>query len=118
MTFSYARSPVIPNRTRASDRDRVIYGREPSSGSENGKRRRGSLSSISVMREEYLAKEQASWDAFLQSVEAVPEEGRTDPTVVPGWSVQDLVWHCAGWAGFAGDHLEQMRDGTFVDPFE
>ncbi|MDP9329498.1 MAG: maleylpyruvate isomerase N-terminal domain-containing protein [Actinomycetota bacterium] len=70
------------------------------------------------MRDEYLGNEQASWDAFLQVVVSVPADKRTDPSVVPGWSVKDLVWHCAGWTTFAGDHLEQIRDGTFVDPFE
>jgi hypothetical protein len=76
-----------------------------------------SLGTISPMREEYLDKERASWDAFLRVVESVPAEKRSDPGVVPGWSVKDLVRHCGGWATFAGDHLEQIRDGTFVDPF-
>jgi hypothetical protein len=76
------------------------------------------LGSISIVRDEYLEKEQASWEAFMGVVETVPAEKRTDPGVVPGWSVKDLVWHCAGWATFAGDQLEQIRDGTFVDPFE
>jgi hypothetical protein len=77
----------------------------------------GALGTISIVRDEYLGKEQASWDTFLGVVGSVPTEKRSDPGVVPGWSVKDLVWHCAGWATFAGDHLEQIRDGTFVDPF-
>jgi hypothetical protein len=70
------------------------------------------------MRQEYLEKEQASWVGFLQAVETVPAERRRDPGVVPGWSVHDLVWHCAGWANFAAENLEQMKAGTFVDPWE
>jgi hypothetical protein len=68
-------------------------------------------------RGELAVKERAGWDAFLAVVGDVPDERRSDPGVVPGWSVKDLVWHCAGWARFAGDHLEAIGGGTFTDPF-
>ena len=70
------------------------------------------------LREELAERERTSWDAFVAEVDAVPQERLTTEGVVPGWSVKDIVWHCAGWARFAGDHLQSMRDGTFRDPFE
>ena len=72
---------------------------------------------MSASREELAQREIDAWNAFLSVVAAVPEDRRVTEGVVPGWSVKDLVWHCAEWARFAGDHLEQMKDGTFVDPF-
>jgi Mycothiol maleylpyruvate isomerase N-terminal domain len=68
--------------------------------------------------EELAEKERAAWVGFLSVVESVPADRRASEGVVPGWSVKDLVWHCAEWARFAGEHLEQMKRGTFVDPFE
>ena len=70
------------------------------------------------VHEEHLQKEAAAWDAFLEVVRRVPPGRREEQSVVPGWSVKDLVWHNAGWATFAGDHLKQMELGEFVDPFE
>jgi hypothetical protein len=72
---------------------------------------------VSERGEELARKESEAWDAFLGVVSTVPADRRESEGVVPGWSVKDLVWHCAEWARFAGDHLEQMKDGTFVDPF-
>jgi Ribonuclease G/E len=35
---------------------------------------------------------------------------------VPGWSTQDLVWHCGYWAGYVGDALERIARGeTLLD---
>ena len=48
----------------------------------------------------------------------MPRERLETEGVVPGWSVKDIVWHCAGWARFAADHLESIGAGTFRDPFE
>jgi hypothetical protein len=73
---------------------------------------------MSDRRDELAEKERTTWDAFLSVVETVPAELRASEGVVPGWSVKDLVWHCGEWARFAGEHLEQMQTGTFVDPFE
>jgi hypothetical protein len=69
-----------------------------------------------VDRREALEREAAGWGAFLAEVDAVPPDRREVEGVVPGWSVKDLVVHCAGWARFAADHLE-ATDGTFTDPF-
>jgi hypothetical protein len=69
-------------------------------------------------RDELAQRELDAWGAFLGVVATVPEDRRMSEGVVPGWSVKDLVWHCAEWARFAGGHLEQMKGGTFVDPFE
>jgi hypothetical protein len=72
---------------------------------------------MSADRRELARKESDAWEAFLGVVATVPSDRRVSEGVVPGWSVRDLVWHCAEWAGFAADHLEQIKDGTFVDPF-
>ena len=39
-------------------------------------------------------------------VERVPAGDRTREGVVGDWSVQDMVWHCARWADYCGEHLE------------
>jgi hypothetical protein len=72
---------------------------------------------VSPSREELAQKESDAWDAFLGVVATVPDDRRVSEGVVPGWSVKDLVWHCAEWTRFAGEHFEQMKEGTFVDPF-
>ena len=46
-------------------------------------------------------------------VERVPAGDRTKEGVVGDWSVQDMVWHCASWADFCGEHLEIMRGGDW-----
>ena len=42
-----------------------------------------------MIGDEMLAQEQASWDAFVQAVEALPEDRRDVEGVVPGWSAKD-----------------------------
>ena len=59
-------------------------------------------------RDEMLAREQASWDAFVQAVGALPEERRDVEGVVPGWSAKDLAWHNGYWAGYVADVLESI----------
>jgi hypothetical protein len=66
-------------------------------------------------REAMLQREAEAWAALEIAVAAVPAERRTEEGVVPGWSVQDLVWHCAAWADFAGGNLEAMAAGTYAD---
>lgn len=68
--------------------------------------------------EELATKENTAWRYFLDAVGSVPADRLADEGVVPGWSVKDLVWHCAEWARFAGEHLGHMQGGTFKDPFE
>src|SRR6266511_2228767 len=51
-------------------------------------------------REELLEREHASWSALEAAVGRVPSDRRAVDGVVPGWSVKDLLWHCAYWAGF------------------
>ncbi|HEY7399598.1 MAG TPA: DinB family protein [Actinomycetota bacterium] len=73
---------------------------------------------MTMDRDELLAREERAWDAFWAEVAGVPEERRSAGDVVPGWSVHDLVWHCAAWADFAGEHFESLEPGPFVDPFD
>jgi len=70
------------------------------------------------IREEYVRREQASWAALLAQFGRLDAEQQVREGVVPGWSARDLVWHCARWAEENAGRLEQMRAGTFVDPFE
>ena len=70
------------------------------------------------IREEYARREQASWTALLAQFGRLDAEQQVREGVVPGWSARDLIWHCARWAEETAGHLEQMRAGTFVDPFE
>ncbi len=70
---------------------------------------------MSMDREQLLKKEADAWKAFLDAADRVPDEMRTVPEVVPGWSVVDLAFHNGKWAELAGTHLEAMAAGTFVD---
>jgi hypothetical protein len=63
-------------------------------------------------RDELLEREHASWSAFEAAVGRVPADRRADDGVEPGWSVKDLVWHCAYWAGFCADTIEARRRAT------
>lgn len=65
-----------------------------------------------------LAREEEAWGRIWAAVERVPAGDRTREGVVGDWSVQDMVWHCARWADFCGEHLEIMRRGNWSDPFE
>jgi hypothetical protein len=71
-------------------------------------------------REEFLDREASAWAAFEVELARVPAEDRDRPGVVEGWSVKDMVWHCAYWASFATQHLEASResDAPFEDPFD
>ena len=62
-------------------------------------------------RSELLEREASSWEAFLAAVARVPEARRTEPGVVPGWSVADLVWHCGYWADDAALRIPSIAAG-------
>jgi Mycothiol maleylpyruvate isomerase N-terminal domain len=64
-----------------------------------------------VDRDQMLAREQTSWDAFVQAVDALPEDRRDVQGVVPGWSAKDLAWHNGYWAGYVADVLEAIAAG-------
>jgi hypothetical protein len=50
------------------------------------------------------------------AVGRVPADRRAVDGVVPGWSVKDLLWHCAYWAGFCVDTIEARAAGDLSDP--
>jgi hypothetical protein len=62
-------------------------------------------------REELLERENESWLAFVDAINAVPADRRGIEGVVPGWSTHDLVWHCAYWSDAAGSALERILGG-------
>jgi hypothetical protein len=62
-------------------------------------------------KDELLQREDAAWSTFREAFSSVPEERRDVRTVVPGWSVKDLVWHCAYWANYVGAVLEHVAQG-------
>ena len=70
------------------------------------------------IREEYARREKAAWASLLARVGRLSPEQQLLEGVVPGWSTRDLLWHCARWAEETAGHLELMRSGNFVDPFE
>ncbi len=59
-------------------------------------------------RDELLKREEAAWTEFVAEVGRVPEHRRGDLGVVPGWSVNDLVFHNGKWAGVAAEKLEAI----------
>jgi hypothetical protein len=69
-------------------------------------------------REEFLEREASAWAAFEAEVARVPAQDRDRPGVVGGWSVKDIVWHCAYWASFATDVMRRDGDQPFEDPFD
>jgi hypothetical protein len=66
-------------------------------------------------KEELLELEEKAWKAFVGEARRVPEHRRADPGVVPGWSVNDLVFHVGKWAGVAAEKLELLRKGEPTD---
>jgi Mycothiol maleylpyruvate isomerase N-terminal domain len=63
-------------------------------------------------RQQLLDREASSWEALMGAVARVPEPRRTEPGVVPGWSVADLVWHCGYWVGDAARRIELIAAGS------
>ena len=63
-------------------------------------------------RQQLLDREASSWGALMGAVARVPEPRRTDPGVVPGWSVADLVWHCGYWVDDAARRIELIAAGS------
>ena len=66
-------------------------------------------------KEELLQHEDEAWSAFVDAFAAVPEDRRSDPGVVPGWSVHDMVWHCGYWVGYVVDILGKIARGESTD---
>jgi hypothetical protein len=62
-------------------------------------------------RGEMLEREDEAWRGFEEAIAAVPGDRRTDEGVVPGWSTQDLLWHCAFWANYTAEVLDRIRAG-------
>jgi len=60
--------------------------------------------------EELLRAEETAWVDFVAEVGRVPEHLRGSEGVVPGWSVNDLVFHNGKWAGVAAEKLALIRD--------
>jgi Mycothiol maleylpyruvate isomerase N-terminal domain len=67
--------------------------------------------------DQLLDREETAWARLWAEVGRVPAGELARPGVVGDWSVQDLVWHCARWAAFCGEHLDLRRAGSFTDPF-
>ena len=63
-------------------------------------------------RQQLLDREASSWEALMGAVARVPEARRTEPGVVPGWSVADLVWHCGYWVDDAARRIELIAAGS------
>ncbi len=66
---------------------------------------------------EILDREDQAWAALATQVARLSPAQRRTEGVVPGWSADDLVWHCAKWAEFTVERMGVMSDGAFADPF-
>jgi hypothetical protein len=62
-------------------------------------------------RDELLRDEEQAWRTFVAEVGRVPEHVRGLEGVVPGWSVNDLVYHVGKWAMVGGEKLDLLRSG-------
>jgi hypothetical protein len=67
---------------------------------------------------ELAEQEGTRWAEFEAALRAIPRERWDEPGAVPGWTLRAVVRHVAGWLEDLVMHLEEMRDGTFVDPNE
>lgn len=67
--------------------------------------------------DEILEREDRAWVALAAQVARLSPAQRRTEGVVPGWSSDDLVWHCAKWAEFTVERLTALGDGPFADPF-
>jgi hypothetical protein len=67
--------------------------------------------------DEILLREDQAWSALDAAVARLSPAQRRTEGVVPGWSADDLVWHCAKWAEFTVERLAAMAEGAFTDPF-
>ena len=67
--------------------------------------------------DEVLDREDQAWAALAAQVARLSPVQRRAEGAVPGWSADDLVWHCAKWAEFTVERIAAMGDGTFKDPF-
>ena len=70
-----------------------------------------------MTREEQAQAERDAWQRFMEVVERVPADRRDERTVVPDWSVKDLVWHNAYWALYGAEEITRQAGSAFVDPF-
>ncbi len=71
---------------------------------------------MSDLRSEQTERESATWAEFEAALDRIPLERWTDEGVLPGWSIDALVWHVAGWMLECVGHLKAMRAGTFEEP--
>jgi hypothetical protein len=62
-------------------------------------------------REELLEREDQAWLDFEAASLDLPADRRQVEGVVPGWSAQDVVWHCVYWAADVAEVLERLRRG-------
>ncbi len=62
-------------------------------------------------RDELLRREDEAWSELVDTMAAVPADRRQIAGAVPGWSIHDLVWHCAYWSAYAADVMERLQRG-------
>ncbi len=61
--------------------------------------------------DEVLTREAEAWATLEAAVAVVPATRRTEEGVVPGWSTQDVLWHCAFWVDFVAQVVEAAAAG-------
>jgi len=62
--------------------------------------------------DELLGQESQAWAALESAFESVDGDRRNTEDVVPGWSTQVLVWHCAFWADYVAQVVEGAAAGA------
>ncbi len=67
---------------------------------------------MSDPRSELASREADAWSAFEAAVQRIPRDRWATEGVLPGWSVNDLLWHVAGWVDRCAEILERLRDGV------
>jgi hypothetical protein len=69
-------------------------------------------------KQDHCAREAEGWTRFSAAVHRIPPDRWAEPGVLPDWTVNEMLWHVAGWMDDCSDDLDAIAAGTFVDSNE
>lgn len=60
-------------------------------------------------REGHAAREAEAWGRLTAVLERIPRERWIEEGVLPGWSVNDVLWHFAGWIERCSNKMKESK---------
>lgn len=72
---------------------------------------------MSDLRAEHASREAELWSRFEAAVMRIPRDRWSAAGTLPEWTVNQLLWHVAGWMDECASHLELARRGA-LGPYE